>query len=114
MDQNTIDMMFNMMDTNQDQKISFNEAYLFAQAQDNDNTSIRGAMSFYTKTEEVNMIFQSFDLNSDGFLSHAEVKTMLIYAYGSASDADATWFIDVCDSNNDNYISWYELYNAIQ
>jgi len=71
-------------------------------------------MSFYTKTEEVNMIFQSFDLNSDGFLSHAEVKTMLIYAYGSASDADATWFIDVCDSNNDNYISWYELYNAIQ
>jgi len=62
----------------------------------------------------VNIIFDAFDNNNDGYLSFTEVKALLVYSYGSATDSDANWFIAVCDSNGDRYISWYELYYAIQ
>jgi len=112
-DANSMNTMFSMLDTNRDQKISWNEAYNFAQANDNQN-GLRGAISFYTKTEQVNIIYDAFDFNNDGYLSFSEVKALLVYTYGSATDSDANWFISLIDANGDRYISWYEFYNAIQ
>ena len=60
------------------------------------------------------MIFNAYDLNFDGYLNHYEVKVMLAYSYGSASDADAEWFINLVDSNYDNKISRRELYSVLQ
>ena len=45
-----------MMDTDLDQRISWNEAFIFAQANDQNN-GYRKTMSFYSKTDQVNAIF---------------------------------------------------------
>jgi Ca2+-binding EF-hand superfamily protein len=55
-DENTLNWMFSMMDTDLDQKISWNEAFVFAQANDQNN-GYRKTMSFYSKTDQVNAIF---------------------------------------------------------
>jgi len=50
MDDNMLNMMFALMDTNRDQLVSWAEAYSFALANDDEN-GYRGALSFATKDE---------------------------------------------------------------
>lgn len=103
-----IQFVFLLIDANQDGKLSWNECYNFAKSQGGLNVSL------YTRSEKVNIIFQYYDTNKDGFLNKAEVKRLLVDSYGAATDADAQWFIALVDSNWDGKISWYELYYAIQ
>lgn len=60
------------------------------------------------------MIFHVYDTNYDGYLSKAEIKRLLVDAYGYATDADAEWFVAIVDANFDGKISWTELYNVIE
>ena len=99
-------MIFLMIDANQNGLIENRELYNFVK--------MMGGVQLYTKSEQVDLIFQLYDKNQDGYLSKSEVKTLLVDSYGYATDSDTEWFIAVVDSNWDGKISWYELYNAIQ
>ena len=109
--------LFNLVDVNGDNQVSWTEVYQFDGSQLESNSGFRAASvaprSFYSKWDQVALIFNAYDLNNDNYLSHYEVKIMLIYSYGSASDSDASWFIDLVDANGDNFISRTELYNVI-
>lgn len=63
-----IQFVFLLIDANQDGKVSWNECYNFAKSQGGLNVSL------YTRSEKVNIIFQYYDLNKDGFLNQSEVK----------------------------------------
>jgi len=60
------------------------------------------------------MIMNAYDTDNDGFLSFYEVKQLLIYSYGSVTDADVYWFISILDANVDGKVSRSELYAAMQ
>ena len=114
MDTNQMNMMFSMMDSNGDQKLSWAEVFAFAQANSSQN-GVRGALSFATSTDEINTIFASFDVNNDGQLSFAEFKAFIAYAYFSnPADGYVNMLMDAWDKNGDRQISWSELYNARQ
>ena len=101
-----LEMAFMMIDANKNNLLEKSEI--------NNFLTIMGGVQLYTKSEQVDLIFQYYDYNLDGYLSKSEIKALLIDAYGYATDADAEWFVAVVDSNWDGKISWYELYYAIQ
>ena len=109
--------LFNLVDVNGDNQVSWTEVYQFDGSQLESNSGFRAASvaprSFYSKWDQVDLIFSANDFNNDNYLNHLEVKMMLSYSYGAASDSDASWFIDLVDVNGDDLISKGELYTIL-